>query len=113
MKTEHVKAFASLLGRPVHQVSGEGWAQITCPLAPWTHASGKDSHPSFGIKIKDGGVSKAHCFSCMFTGTLQDLVIDLKSYGADLPFKALNAMLVDEEDSVGFVIAPPKYQSLV
>ena len=43
------------------------WVRCSCPLAPWTHASGKDSSPSFGITIRDEDdetQSVAHCYTC-------------------------------------------------
>lgn len=43
------------------------WIRCSCPLAPWTHKSGKDSSPSFGITIREeseGSQSVANCKTC-------------------------------------------------
>lgn len=43
------------------------WIRCRCPLAPWTHAKGTDSSPSFGITIRDQddeGESVANCKTC-------------------------------------------------
>jgi len=41
-----------------------GWVNSTCPLAPWTHASGVDRNPSFGVKVENTKNSGYKCFSC-------------------------------------------------
>ena len=49
------------------------WVRCSCPMAPVTHASGSDSHPSFGIKVNDGGLSNYNCFTCG-GGTISGLI---------------------------------------
>jgi hypothetical protein len=49
------------------------WLQIRCPFAPWRHAGASDSHPSFGITIKEGSRSSYKCFSCQSKGRLASL----------------------------------------
>jgi len=44
------------------------WINCHCPLAPYTHASGEDKHPSFGISINDDGPSVYYCFGCSPVG---------------------------------------------
>lgn len=41
-----------------------GWVSLACPLAQWTHASGSDSNPSFGVSVNDSGTSVCNCFTC-------------------------------------------------
>lgn len=55
----------------------DGWVVGSCPLAPWTHDSGIDRNPSFGIRI-ESGVPHAHCFSCLYSGNLYDLLSRLR-----------------------------------
>ena len=38
-----------------------GWVSIRCPLAPWTHESGKDSSASAGVSINNHGTSIFNC----------------------------------------------------
>lgn len=54
-----------------------GWVLGHCPMAPWKHESGKDAHPSFGIKASDKKKSICKCMSCGYGGDLQDLLLDL------------------------------------
>lgn len=47
------------------------WVQARCPLAPWTHARGTDSSPSFGVRA--GPQSWYNCLACKSKGRLIDL----------------------------------------
>jgi hypothetical protein len=58
------------------QVRGP-WVQCSCPLAPWFHDTGKDSSPSFAIRIEPNKESWFNCFVCKF-GSLGDLVVELQ-----------------------------------
>lgn len=51
------------------------WVMLSCPLAPWLHDSGSDSHPSAGISITDEEEepSKFNCFTCKTRGSLPHL----------------------------------------
>lgn len=40
------------------------WVRGACPLAPWSHKSGKDTNPSFGLFVSPGEPGRFHCFSC-------------------------------------------------
>lgn len=55
------------------------WIMTTCPLAKWTHASGTDRHPSFGIR-ESVGISGVHCFSCGLQGGMLKLVKEFGGY---------------------------------
>jgi hypothetical protein len=61
---EHsLRQFVQLLA--LDKVSRQGeWLRCFCPLAPWTHGGGKDSHPSFYISIHDDKKSYWNCFGC-------------------------------------------------
>lgn len=54
-----------------------GWASLRCPLAPWTHESGKDGKASAGISIQETGVSVFNCFTCGNKAPIQAM---LKKY---------------------------------
>jgi hypothetical protein len=49
-------------------------------LAEWRHESGRDSSPSFGIKICDDGASVYNCFTCKSKGDLAGLAFALARY---------------------------------
>lgn len=40
-----------------------GWVSLKCPLAPWTHESGRDTRASSGVSIKPSSVSVFNCLS--------------------------------------------------
>lgn len=48
--------------------------RATCPLAPWLHSSGKDSHPSFSITVENDDRSFCNCMACHFRGGMIDLL---------------------------------------
>lgn len=91
------------------------WLTTTCPLAPWTHAGGTDSRPSFGIH-EATGVSGVHCFSCGFKGGVLSLV---QQYGRhavkdgiwseeDLQQMQDFVILAEDEDKVDRPSVPTK-----
>lgn len=74
-----------------------------CPLAPYTHQSGSDKHPSFGIFRGPG--AKGNCFSCGFAGPLVGLVLRLRDYEKKNPSgrpinlsKAMEVLEAQEQD---------------
>lgn len=88
MNITQLQKYLSALGIHDRVTKTSGWMQIHCPLAPWTHQSGRDSNPSFGIKMRKTGQVKCKCFSCGFHGDLSDLVFELrKKHGAGLDYK--------------------------
>lgn len=104
MNREHIHKFLNALG--MHNLEdGEDWVRSSCPLAPWTHASGKDSHPSFGVKVLPGQESHFHCWTCE-NGSLQDLVYRLRelSGGAKRFNYKLALQLADAELSGDLVL---------
>lgn len=60
-----------------HVQSRGKWVQCSCPLAPWLHDTGKDSSPSFAVRVEPNKDSWFNCFVCKFGG-LGDLVIELQ-----------------------------------
>lgn len=58
------------------QVRGK-WVQCSCPLAPWLHDTGKDSSPSFAVRVEPNKESWFNCFVCKY-GSLGDLVVELQ-----------------------------------
>ena len=43
--------------------SNAKWVYTNCPLAQWTHPSGHDRSPSFGVSIAPGDTSRFNCFA--------------------------------------------------
>jgi len=59
-------------------------AQISCPLAPYTHERSHDANPSSVIALNpDTNELYFHCFTCKTSGTLGDLVFDFADYSGD------------------------------
>ncbi|MEO0271501.1 MAG: toprim domain-containing protein [candidate division WOR-3 bacterium] len=49
----------------------------SCPFAPWTHKSGRDRHPSFGVNmLLNDGKGVYHCFACGKSGTVRSMILD-------------------------------------
>lgn len=76
MEKDKVEVLISLLNTKVSGYRGD-WVLAPCPYAPFKHETGKDAHPSFGVKISKTKKSFYKCFSCGMGGDLQDLVMDL------------------------------------
>jgi DNA primase len=81
---------------------GTKWIQADCPLAPWRHKSGRDKHPSFGIKIGPGD-SHAYCFSCHWSGSQTELLFELDNRGVEFDFATALRMIQQSEDESGIV----------
>ncbi|KVR21626.1 hypothetical protein WK13_34375 [Burkholderia ubonensis] len=104
MSPDQAKQFiAALGGKPHHDGV---WVRSPCPLAPFTHESGKDSHPSFAVNVQEGQRSWFHCFTCM-SGSLETLLQTLELYASKnelyasrYDFKTARAVLNDEEVKV-------------
>lgn len=70
MKSDDIVRFLQLLRARNIEISPDNqWVRCSCPMAPFFHSSGTDNHPSFGIKVNNGGLSNYNCFTCG-TGTL-------------------------------------------
>lgn len=98
MNLEQVKQFALAVGTRVESVTG-GWAQCKCPLSPWTHDSGRDSHPSCAISYGNNIESVFNCFTCE-AGDLFQMLEHLRGFGAKQPkynLKAATDMWAAEE----------------
>ena len=66
MNVDGIKKMLMELGVDPGEIedTGRGWVNCPCPLAPFTHASGADSRPSFGVSISDTRHSVYYCFGC-------------------------------------------------
>lgn len=82
MKERELKEYATKLGIIFtdQRVSSTGWLQAHCPLAPWTHTSGRDRTPSFGLHVNARGYSAYKCFTCGSHGSLPGLVFRIANY---------------------------------
>lgn len=50
------------------------WVMASCPFS-WLHSGGKDSSPSFGVRVNNDGPSGYNCFGCHRSGgSLVDLL---------------------------------------
>ncbi len=98
MNLEQVKQFALAVGTRVESSSGQ-WAVCKCPLAPFLHDSGKDSHPSCAISYGESIESAFNCYTCE-AGSLFKLIQILQDEKAKLPkydIKAAVRLWANEE----------------
>lgn len=72
MNRDQVYAFYQKIEIHVEKEEDE-WVMACCPLAEWTHRTGTDHNPSFGIHIEDNEMSFYNCFSCHHKGPISDL----------------------------------------
>lgn len=74
----------TVLGPNVPLIDHPKWVGMHCPLAPWTHAGGKDSMPSAGVSVQDtGGTSIFNCLGCHSRGPISYLLKELEKYTGD------------------------------
>jgi len=101
MKIETITNFLQAVGSTGISVGGE-WVKGSCPFAPYQHASGRDTHPSFGIVLK--APHGYHCYACGARGkTIDSLVAELMHNHAKLPnnvdlARAINCL--EDDDSL-------------
>jgi DNA primase len=60
---------------------GSKYLNASCPFARWKHPRGKDSRPSFGMRIEPDFISTYKCFGCDAKGSLADLCMELALLG--------------------------------
>lgn len=86
------------IGVRKYQMQGDN-VQISCPLARWRvgHKRVVDRKPSFGILIDQNQESKAHCYSCHFSGTLQSLIEEIHMY-SDVDYTKLIEKVASMEE---------------
>lgn len=93
MDKASVIKFAKQLGlQSINSTKRAGWVTARCPLAKWDHERGTDRSPSFGIRHSKRR-DRCHCFSCGFSGDLEDLLLRLAilSRGDKLAAKKIRA----------------------
>ncbi len=110
MNRKGIENFLKLVGSVIQtNQSREGWVIASCPFAVWKHKGGVDNNPSFGVKINDKSKSHYHCFSCGSSGSLYDMVLELRHLG--LTGKDLGEatqLALDEENHA--VLELPDYE---
>ncbi len=104
MNAEQIRSFCQILGAKIGPSKRKGWVEICCPLAEFRHPKGRDRTPSFGIQLAPGRPSKAHCFSCGFSGTPGDIILELrhrKGRNSGIDFKTAYALAETDENLAG------------
>lgn len=84
MDRESIKELVRDISGPNTEMIDTGqWVSIPCPLAPFTHEKGKDTHPSSGISVNEDGASIFSCFTCHRKGPVPWLLRTLSRYTGD------------------------------
>jgi hypothetical protein len=82
---------ASWLGmKPAGGKTSAGWIPFRCPFAEWYHDSGRDSNPSFSIKINPTGISGYNCLACKRHGRISSLIRRLRDLREDPDLQGLD-----------------------
>lgn len=92
MREGAIRRVAAIM-RLQNGVRARDWMQYSCPFAPWKHRTGKDSKPSFGIRINDRGGSHYYCFTCHSAGQVSYLPVDLATTAGRPTDRANHTML--------------------
>jgi len=104
MDATRLKELLHLLGAEKVRTVGD-WVTCSCLFAPYTHAKGKDSNPSFGLSIHPTSESRCSCFTCGESHNLYEMVLRLRKFdreeGVDhgRDFGAAIALALQDEDS--------------
>lgn len=77
MREPELRQVFARLGIQITSVARTGWLNAHCPLAPWTHRSGRDTRPSFAAVINTEGPSRYTCLTCHAKGKVTTLVREL------------------------------------
>jgi hypothetical protein len=73
------------------------WVNAPCPLAPWAHAGGADTRPSFGVRVSGDEVSYYYCFGCTPQGQRLDwLLHNIFIMSGRYPWPAAKIFRVEE-----------------
>ena len=75
MRDDLIPKFVHALGSKLGNKTDKVWI-AECPMAPWTHQSGRDQNPSFAVFRGPGATG--NCFSCSAPGNLGALVLDIR-----------------------------------
>jgi len=88
----------------------EEWIRAKCPLAPWTHESGEDKRPSFGVTVSDEGRSIYYCFGCTTEAQpLARLLHNIYILSGRYPWEAAAVYSLEENHSVRQITPSDKY----
>lgn len=94
MKRENVTELFKEIG-VTHIKNNAEWVQGACPFAPYTHESGDDKRPSFGISLS--APSFYHCFGCSSKGPLNYLPTAL-AYYTKKDYTDIRKFILEHED---------------
>lgn len=102
MNVDAGKQFLQKLGITTPIDKGDGWISGPCPLARWTHQSGKDNNPSFAIHVGEGQRTYFNCFTCRKGGAEELLqVMELYSKDSEEQYDFAGArLLLQLDDSI-------------
>lgn len=95
MDSKHIIKVLELLDLRGIKKQGE-WVVSCCPFALSEHKGGRDSNPSFGVKIS--APSRYNCFTCNKSGNMFSLVYELSSFFPERDYKQILKILADYDE---------------
>jgi hypothetical protein len=114
MLAEPIQHVLSALG--TYGSVADTWVRGPCPLAPWRHTQGTDSHPSFGVSIRDDAKSLAKCWTCDFVGDVFDLVLAVRAENKITPRPNIDlrtAREIAQQDGTDIVLGAIDYDAQI
>lgn len=100
MERDQIKELLKeVLGPNIPLVDHPKWVGLQCPLAPWKHASGRDSSPSAGVSVNEDGTSIFNCYGCHSKGPVTYLLKELEKFTGENYAALIRA--IDGEEFLG------------
>lgn len=109
MKPKQIEQWLAALGSKSETIPGSEWIHGPCPFAEWTHEKGRDTRPSFGVKIGPGDC-KCYCLACGEAGSQYEVILRLKHRGLGFDFATAADLVYAAEDNEPLADLPEPYE---
>lgn len=91
------------LNIPILHSKSDGWMTAMCPFAPWTHAKGVDTKPSFFVRADNRKRSGYNCYACHMRGNVSSMIMGLAHHRRKNYSKlVLKAEMAELETGIGW-----------
>lgn len=109
MDRAQIEQWLIAIGSKAEESSVSDWIHGPCPFAPWNHAQGVDSNPSFGVQLGPGE-SKTYCLACGASGKQYEIMLKLKHLGLEFDFHTAAELVYAAEDGQPLADLPDPYE---
>ncbi len=109
MNRDQAETFLRALGKTPR--AGQKWVNASCPFEAVRHVGGRDTHPSFGVRLEPG-IAFCQCFACAYHGDVSQLLSDMQEAGIHAEYRDAYAVIHEVEEEGGWEIDWPAYDDL-